>query len=185
NIPEYWKKNLYEVEDRPFAYTDISLNKAYQLSYDQALEVISLNGGTVNEDNVEIKVQSPETVRLEQSFVGHFPVSNEWTDRKFGEVINFTGNGVVVGYHMNGKKGSEIADKEYVAEVAVNLDGQQVETVKLPVAFLKRKLDLFYKYNLEDTDHTLSFEWLNPRKDVEIGLTRILVYSGTDPRDTE
>ncbi len=183
NIPEYWKKNLYEVENRPFAYTDISLNKAYQLSYNQALEVIRLNGGKINADNVKIKVQKPVVVRFEQSFTGHYPVSNERMGININEVINFTGNGVVVGYHMNGKEGrrSDIGDKEYVAEVAVSLDGQLVETVKLPVLYMKRKNELVYKYNLIDTDHSLSFEWLNPREDVKIVLTNVLVYSGTNP----
>ena len=69
-IPEYWKKNLYEVEDRNFAYTDISLNKVYQMSYNQALKVIERYDGKVGEDDVTIRLQTPETVRLEEGFKG-------------------------------------------------------------------------------------------------------------------
>ena len=35
HIPEYWMPNLKEVEDMDFAYTTISLNKAYKMSFDQ------------------------------------------------------------------------------------------------------------------------------------------------------
>ena len=102
NIPEYWKKNLHEVEDLPFAYTDISLNKTYQMSFDQALQVIGLNGGNTEGDAVTIKVQTPETVRFEQSFAGHYPqYSKEVPDTEVdGAELTFNGNGVVVGYSI-------------------------------------------------------------------------------------
>lgn len=45
NIPELWKESLYEVEDIPFAYTEVSLNKLYELSLKQALQVIEQEGG--------------------------------------------------------------------------------------------------------------------------------------------
>ena len=35
-IPDYWMKNLREVENMDFAYTTISLNKTYQMGFDQA-----------------------------------------------------------------------------------------------------------------------------------------------------
>ena len=62
-IPEYWMKNLREVEDMDFAYTSISLNKAYQMSFDQALLVVERNGGRVNNNNVTIFCQQPVPVR--------------------------------------------------------------------------------------------------------------------------
>ena len=43
HIPEYWMSNLKEVEDMDFAYTTISLNKAYKMSFDQALQVIAVS----------------------------------------------------------------------------------------------------------------------------------------------
>ena len=41
------KESLYEVEDIPFAYTEVSLNKLYELSLKQALQVIEQEGGSV------------------------------------------------------------------------------------------------------------------------------------------
>ncbi|WP_231582581.1 catalase, partial [Bacteroides intestinalis] len=38
NIPENWKEILYEIEDIPFAYTDVSLNKLSELGLKHALQ---------------------------------------------------------------------------------------------------------------------------------------------------
>ena len=46
-IPAYWMEGLDKAEDINFAYTDISLNKIYELSMKHALENIKANGGTV------------------------------------------------------------------------------------------------------------------------------------------
>ncbi len=166
NIPEYWKKNLYEVEDRDFAYTDISLNDVYRMSFDQALKVISLNGGSVDGDNVVIKVQKPEAVRFEQSFTGHWPLKPVQVNKEIREIpsVGFEGKGIVVRYSF--QKGryqnAETDEIGYVAEVEVYLDGALSETVKLPVDQNARKQELYYKYNLAEGQHELSFKWLNP-----------------------
>ena len=68
NIPDYWKQGLAEVEPIDFKYTTISLNRAYDMSYRQALEVIKKNGGMVDGEKVAIKVQKPKPVRLEVGF---------------------------------------------------------------------------------------------------------------------
>lgn len=58
NIPELWKESLYEVEDIPFAYTEVSLNKLYELSLKQALQVIEQEGGSVQESRLLLKRNS-------------------------------------------------------------------------------------------------------------------------------
>jgi hypothetical protein len=63
-------KNLKEVEDMNFAYTDISLNKTYQMSLNQALQMIERNGGKNNGETVTIKCQQPTPVRYEKGFDG-------------------------------------------------------------------------------------------------------------------
>lgn len=63
-IPEKWMRNLREVEDMEFAYTDISLNRTYKMSFDQALEVIRRNGGSAGETDVTIACQQPVPVRF-------------------------------------------------------------------------------------------------------------------------
>ena len=68
NIPEYWVAPLREVEDRPFRYTDISVNRATEMSFNQALQVIQRNGGRVKGNKVKIKVQPPQPVPYDKSF---------------------------------------------------------------------------------------------------------------------
>ena len=176
-IPEYWMPNLHEVEDRDFAFTDISLNKVYQMSFDQALQVIRLNGGTVGENDVRISVQEPEAVRFEESFTGHWPVAVQDVNKPVGEVgtLSFNGNGVVVKYSMGSGRGYR-AEGDYVALVEVRLDGELVETAVLPLQHQSRKQELFYKYNLPKGDHTLSFNWLNPDP-IGLAINSCVVYS--------
>ncbi|MFM2360841.1 MAG: hypothetical protein RLY16_2834, partial [Bacteroidota bacterium] len=72
-IPEKWKRNLREVEDRDFVFTQISLNEMYQIGLKHALEAIQTNGGSVTDSAVKIAYQMPMPVRYEQSFLGVYP----------------------------------------------------------------------------------------------------------------
>ena len=57
-----------------FAYTTISLNKTYRMSFNQALQVVERNGGKIEGDDVFISCQQPVPVRLEKAFEGLYPV---------------------------------------------------------------------------------------------------------------
>ena len=96
-IPEYWMKNLREVEDMNFAYTNMSLNKTYQASFNHALEMIKRNGGSVEGDSVTIVCQTPVAVRFEQGFEGLFPIGRRDIKRDLPDVekFEFEGTGVV------------------------------------------------------------------------------------------
>lgn len=192
NIPELYKKNLYEVEDMDFAYTTISLNDVYAMSFDQALQVIERNGGSVDGDNVTIKVQAPQAVRFEQSFSDLWPTSTTITTRMLGSSapsteireygsFEFDGAGIVVGYSFNRSRTTETLGEDatltYVAVVEAYVDGQLCETIILPEREQDRKLELFYKYDLPQGHHTLSFKWLNPEKDKNIYVGATTVYS--------
>ena len=173
NIPEYWKKNIYEVEDRNFAYTDISLNKTYQMSFNQALKVIEKNGGKTDGDKVTIKCQKPEAVRLEQGFEGHWPVSKKNINRYaelFGEET-FTGNGVVLRYTMPMDKSG------YVANVEVSLDGKVDKVVSLPSSNNQRSLELYFKYGLPNGEHKITMKVLNPDRLHPIEVRNMIVYA--------
>ena len=181
NIPEYWKANLYEVEDLNFEYTDISLNKVYQMSFDQALKVIERYGGSVGDDSVKIVLQEPEKVRFEESFTGHWPVSRTTVNKDIAEVgtIPFTGNGVVVQYSFTRDRFMmpSLEASDYVAEVEVYLDGELSETVILPETFTSRKQELYYKYKLPEGEHQLSFKWKNPEGKRPLIITAYEVYA--------
>lgn len=180
NIPEFWMPNLREVEDLNFAYTDISLNKVYQMSFDQALQVIEKNGGSIAGDNVKIRCQAPEAVRFEESFPGHWPVALNHVDKTIDEVgkLSFEGKGIVVSFWYDTEDYGQVSDKTTgkVAKVEVYLDGELSETVTLPGDFRSRKQEMYYRYKLPAGSHTLSFKRLDPGKD-KLTITSYLVYS--------
>ena len=176
-IPEVWKKPLYEVADRNFKYTDISFNRACELSMKQALEVIGRYGGKVGKKNVTIKVQTPEPVRYEQSFEGLWPKKRIQVGQKdilrVGQ-LSFEGIGVVVGHRINTT--AEFKQPGYEAQVEVWLDGKLDQTVLLPVKANVNKQEIYHNYDLSDGKHTLDFKWRNPILGVDITIGYILPY---------
>ena len=175
-IPEYWMKNLREVEDMDFAYTKISLNKTYQMSLNQALQVIQRGGGKVAGDQVTIVCQQPKPVPYEKAFEGHYPVElRQLRNRAIDQMgaLEFEGIGVVV------TGGLRCSDNAYVAIVEAYLDGNLVSTFNMPASLNARRLELFWKYQLPKGKHNVSFKWLNPRSDASISASNMLVYSDT------
>ncbi len=173
NIPEYWMKNLREVEDMNFSYTDISLNKTYEMSMKQALETVQRNGGKVEGDEVTIKTQKVEPVKLEQSFPGMYPVkivSNGNKSLAEMDEIVFEGTGIAVNGYVTGP------DQKYVAQIEATLDGETV-TFDMPRAYHDRRLDIFWAYELPKGTHTLKLKWLNPQEGMKVVCGSHIVYS--------
>jgi hypothetical protein len=160
-IPEEWTKDFDSIADKNLNYTDISLNKACQLSFDQALQLIEKNGGKVGEDDVTIKCQTPQAVRFEESFQGHFPIEKKYIGKpleSLDEEYSFTGNGAVFMMRANYTQGQE----DYIAQVEVTLDGKVVKNVNLPIEMNQCSDELYYVYKLPVGEHKVSFRWLNP-----------------------
>jgi hypothetical protein len=173
NIPGRWLKNLHEVEDINFAYTATSLNKAYQMSFNQALQVVEREGGRISDDMVTIVCQNPVPVRYERAFEGLFPVKKEKINRLIEDVdeFKFEGTGVVF-------KGNVTADdNNYIAEVSMYIDGVLAETVNLPASYTIRRHELFWKYQLPEKNHRITFKWLNPQSGVFIRFNEAVIYS--------
>ena len=141
HIPDYWMKNLREVENMDFAYTTISLNKTYQMGFDQALQVIERNGGSVSGDEVTIKCQQPVAVRYEKAFEGMYPIEKVAVNKNLPDVgeLPFEGTGAVFKGFVNAK------DDKYVARVEMYLDGKLiwdgVRLVRSTTAFLTISLN--------------------------------------------
>ena len=176
-IPEYWRKPLYEVADREFKYTDISFNRACEMSLHQALQVIERNEGKVGENEVTIKVQKPEPVRYEQSFEGLWPQEKAQVGGKDVRTVgqlSFEGKGVVVGHRVAHAR--DFNQKDYEAQVEVYLDGKLDQTVLLPVLANNYKQEIYHNYDLTEGKHTIDFKWLNPVKGVDILINYVLPY---------
>jgi hypothetical protein len=177
-IPEYWKQGLAEVEPINFKHTTISLNRVYEMSYQQALNVIKKNGGVITEDTVMINVQKPKPVRLEVGFEGHHPVERRAFNLELTDEISFTFDGI--GFAVNGA--AEATDtgsrkRKYVFEVEMSIDGELVQTSTLPINNITRKFIPFWKYQLPRGIHTVQLKVLNPTKIASIRLSHAIFYN--------
>jgi hypothetical protein len=178
NIPDYWKQGLAEVEPIDFKYTTISLNRAYEMSYRQALKVIKKNGGVVEGEKVAIKVQKPRPVRLEVGFEGHYPVERKELNIELIDEASFEFEGIgfaVSGAAVGGDQGSSGAD--YTFKVEMYIDGVLTLTTKLPTNDITRKFIPFWKYQLPMGKHTVQIKVLNPTDKASIRLAHAVIYS--------
>lgn len=177
HIPEEWMGNVREVEGRNFAYTDISLNKAYQMTFDLALKQIERCGGHVDSENVSISIQKPKAVRLEQGFPDMHPVlldkdiDHLGTPEASANTFTFEGRGVSVYGNV------ETADRDYRAQLEVTVDGKTMRTMDLPARHHDRTADcLYWNYQLPNGRHTVSFRLINPQDGVSIKARKIIYY---------
>ena len=171
-IPASWMKNLKEVEDMNFAYTTTSLNKAYRMGFNQALQVIERGGGKVDGDNVTIVCQQPKPVRYEKAFEGHFPIKRISINKTIDQSPEFEFDGI--GFVVKGSV--RCNDGSYIGKVEVYLDGQLMEVAKLPANNQSRRHDLTWKYQIPKGTHKVSLKWLNPRPDVTINGYEAIIY---------
>jgi hypothetical protein len=174
-IPEYWMKALRMVEDRNFAYTNMSLNKTYETSFKHALQMIERNGGKVSENEVTIACQTPKAVQLEQCFEGIFPIGRRAINKTIEDNKEFKTQFEGTGYALTG---SVRGEKGYVARVEIYIDDQLEETLNLPSnKTLGHRVDLAWKYLMPKGKHSIALKWLNPKKDVHIKVGEMLIYS--------
>lgn len=174
-IPDVWVNPLKKVEDRNFVYTNISLNNVYEMSYKHALWQIEKNGGKVNDGSIKIKVQEPKTVRYEKSFDGHYPSQKMTINKNIDDInqVSFNGKGIVFKGYISSK-----LNEEYIAEVSMFIDGQFVEKAKLPLSnTIVRRTDLFWKYQLTEGKHEVTFKWHNPNENISIYFGDAIIYS--------
>lgn len=185
-IPEFWRQGLSDVEGLDFAYTTISLNEAYEMSYRHALQMISREGGLVSEGSVTIPVQTPEVVPFEDSFEGHY--AKEWrqlgsgegrgrTFVEMGDSYSFDFNGV--GFALLGSAQAD-SERDHVFTAELRVDGELVETAQWPTDFVTRRFYLFWRYELPEGDHEVEVRLLNPTDEARVMLDGITIY-GAEP----
>jgi len=159
-------------------YTNISLNKMYQLGYKHALASILKNGGAVQDNAVSIIYQAPVPVQLEQSFLGVTPSIRKWIGwnsipLKDTYTYSFEGNGIMI---TNAMSNEFNASTDYVFKVEVDLDGIK-EIVSMPYNFKKRKTEIFTQFELAEGPHQIKLTLLNPTTIGDLLLSDIVVYS--------
>ena len=202
HIPPFWLKPLQEIEPLNFEGTDMSLNKAYNLSFKHATEMIKLSGGTVDGDKIVIPYAAPVPVAFEQNFEKTFPTFRDRFDKSFTDELSydFTGNGYIFyGNLVKNSKidkdyidrvskrvGSEVfglaePDDPYVAQLDIYIDGKLDEHVKMPMKNTSRRLEPAWKYQLTEGNHNVRLKWTNPKAEYEIRINDVMVYSEKQP----
>lgn len=201
-IPAFWLKPLQEIEPLDFEGTTMSLNKAYELSYKHALEMIQIAGGSVDGDQIIIPSAAPVPVAFEQNFEKTFPIFRDRFDKSFTDELSydFEGNGYI--FYGNLVKNSKIdknyidrvskrvgseafglaePDDPYVAELEIYIDGMLDEYVKMPMKNTSRRLEPAWKYQLPEGKHNVRLKWMNPMPEYEIRINDIMIYSEKQP----
>jgi hypothetical protein len=87
--------------------------------------------------------------------------------------FEFTGTGFAISAEAGKNKNKA---GEYTFEAELYLDGEKVETAKLPTDFTTRRLDLFWKYQLTDKKHSVRVKVLNPNSDYYLNTSGYIVY---------
>jgi hypothetical protein len=176
-IPVEWLRALKPIEDQPFSYTALSLNKVYEIGYKHALEMIRRQGGKVSDEAIEIPAQSIQPVRLEVNFPGLIPVERKriGTNLETQTEISFTGVGFILTGQPNLTGYGKNTDP-YVFELEMSIDHGPAELIKMPVNYLVRRLEVAWKYDLAPGDHTLTLKILNPKTEGSIRLGDLITY---------
>ena len=175
-IPASWRDPLKAIEDKPFPYTALSLNKVYETSMSQALEMVRANGGGIEGESVRLPVEPIRPVRFETSFPGLNPIERQRLGLKLetSAEVSFEGTGFV----LTGGPSKMSGDRSdpYVYEIELRIDDRAPAVVAMPVDELVRRLEIAWAYDLKPGRHTLRLELRNPRPGEYIGVDDLLVY---------
>ncbi|MBO4557480.1 MAG: ADP-ribosylglycohydrolase family protein [Bacteroidales bacterium] len=173
-IPDEWKKGADRIKDIPFPYTNLSLEDVCKANFD-LVKKVSQKCENEGDDCIYIELETPQSVRWEQSFEGIVPVEKRVLKKAFSDSVDleFKGNSIVVEGSVR-KTGH--ADDSYVADVTALLDGAEVENFKMPIDYITRKYEIFSKYCFESGAHTLTLRLNNPNPDYELYASEMVVY---------
>lgn len=202
NIPKFWLSPLQEIEPLVFEGTTMSLNKAYELSFKHASEIIKLNGGSIDSNIINIPISAPIPVAFEQNFENTYPIYRDRFDQSFTHELSydFVGNGFIFYGNMikiskvdkeyvdriSRRVGSEMfglseMDDPYVAKLEMYIDGELSEKINMPMKNTSRRLEPAWKYQLTEGEHNVTLKWINPSDEYEIRINDIMIYSENKP----
>ncbi|GAA4436159.1 hypothetical protein GCM10023091_13770 [Ravibacter arvi] len=180
-IPEYWLTPLKKAEKRSFSFTDLSLEKVYELGFRHALANITDQGGRIDGNTVRIPVQKAKTVPFEENFGGHYPSEIKKIGQTFGENFQLEVEGI--GFVIRGYVSRKSPDTPHdVLRAALFVDGKKVEEANFPTDPKKSRTELFWRYRLESGRHRVEIKITDPKKDYQLHAVDCLIYSNK-PRE--
>lgn len=180
NIPGYWKQGLKEAEGINFKYTTMSLQEVYHTGFKHALWNIERNQGSINVNNITIRLQQPQVVKFEKSFPDLYPSGKKqvkWSDGKNEMSFEYEGTGFV----LKGETARWESKSGYVLKAELTVDGEKRETFSLPVSYTTRRHEICWKYDLPEGKHVVRVKILNPSPDHPVFNTEALIYTGNKP----
>lgn len=181
-IPDYWKQGIDKVENMNFRYTDMSLNKVYEIGYRHATEMIKLNGGREEGDKLLIKYQVPKQMPYEVAFEGIFPTARQglrkWLTTENNE-LSFDMKGC--GFVVTGRAVKESNLPEATLELDVFAADILLETVRMPTQSRIRRHEVAWKYDLPEGTHTIRLRARNIPKGYRVEAGDVILYSTVDP----
>jgi len=174
-IPAKWKEGLEGAESINFKYTDMSLNKVYEIGLKHALLNIEKNGGKIGREDISIPSQSIAPVALEQGYSGLTRINSlDLKGRDMKELsFSFTGKALVIKGNSYKKK-TQAAEK--VIRVRIRIDENIDEIVLMPTDFKYRKHELYWNYDLPDKVHQVSIQVLDPDNDYGLDVMEGFYY---------
>jgi hypothetical protein len=182
HIPVYWKQGLDKVERMNFQYTEMSLDKVYDIGYRHAVEMIKINGGIENDDSLIIQYQAPRTVPLEIGFEGIYPTERrDINTRLTGQTNEISFDITGAGFVLTGYAAATSNQKDEVLEADIYIDNNFIETVKMPTSSLIRKHDVAWNYDLSEGEHTITLKTRNIPNGYHINIRDLIVYSNKNP----
>lgn len=181
-IPEYWKMGLKEAEGIDFKYTSTSLADVYEIGLKHALQNIERNGGKIAGDKVTISLEKPQTVGLETSMAKCYPTDKQFVNKSLKEEYTFEFSGT--GFVVKGETANWNSNNTHVFMMEVWIDDKKLETAELPTAYIVRRHELTWKYNLPKGKHNVRLKLLNPNPKHDCKIQEILIYDNQPNSDT-
>jgi len=176
-IPAVWRDPVKPIEDKPFAYTTMSLNKVYATGFGQALEMVRRKGGSVDGEVVRLPVEAIRPVPLEVSFEGCYPVERRGLGLRLETTaeVAFEGTGFVLTGGPSKMDGT--GTDPYVFRIEIGLDDRPPLVVPLPVDERVRRLEVAWDYRLAGGPHVLRLKLLNPRPGEHVRIGDLITYA--------
>jgi hypothetical protein len=179
-IPAVWLRALIPIENIPFSYTDMSLNKVYETGYNQALEMIQRFGGKVDGDKIQLPDQQIKPVKFEVNFPGLTPADRINIGTRLETEIEIPFEGV--GFILTGQPAKTDYGKNegYVFQVQMTVDDRPAERFNMPAGYLTRRLEVAWKYDLSPGRHIIRLKILNPVAGESIKIDNLITYKKSD-----
>ena len=176
-IPAVWRDPVTPIADKAFAYTTMSLNKAVETGFGQALEMVRRRGGAVEGETVRLPVEAIRPVPLEVSFEGCFPVERKRLGLRLEASVEipFAGTGFVLTGGPSKMDGTG-ADA-HVHRLEIAFDDRPPVVIAMPVDERVRRLEVAWGYRLAAGPHILKLRLLDPRAGDMIRIDDLITYA--------